>query len=114
MRVWTDWKIVSDVGHVPEAFGRMISLDEWKLGNVRPLTELLPSYKEHRELFWNDKEYRERHVKNNLVLYDNNESYKSPLAMRISYYSKIIGKPEELNNLDKLVDLALERWLEKF
>jgi RecB family endonuclease NucS len=42
-----------------------------------------------------------------------NPSYKSPLAMSLQYYMKLIGKTDNFTSLDMLVDMALEKWLEK-
>lgn len=89
MRVWTDWKSVSDVGHVPKAVGRMITETEWKSKTVRPLRKL---------------------VRGNFL---HSNTHKSPIAMKIPYYIKLIGKSERLNSLDTLVDMALEKWLER-
>ncbi len=113
MRVWTDWQIVSDIGHVPKAFGRMINQTEWKSGIVRPLKELLPKRKESKEKFLNEQVYRESYVESSKIYFSRNSSYKSPLAMSLQYYMQLIGKTENYNSLDMLVDIALEKWLEK-
>ncbi len=89
MRIWTDWKIVSDVGHVPKGTGRMITKSEWELGTVRPLKKL---------------------VKGDFL---RSNTHKSPLAMKVTHYMKLIEKSEELNYLDTLVDIALETWLKR-
>ena len=113
MRVWTDWQIVSDVGHVPKAFGRMINHAEWKSGTIRPLKQLLPRRKEIKEKYFVDQVSRERHVESSKAYFGRNPSYKSPLAMSLQYYMKLIGKTEDFTSLDMLVDMALEKWLEK-
>lgn len=112
MRVWTDWETVSDVGHIPHAFGRMINRAEWKLGNP-PLNKLLKQAgwrKRTWEGYFNDKTYRKRFI-DSIDSHWDNPSYRSGLAMRISYYMKLVGQAEESNSLDRLVDMALENWL---
>jgi hypothetical protein len=38
---------------------------------------------------------------------------KSPLAMSLSYYMKLIGESEADNSLERIVDMALEGRREK-
>jgi len=115
MRVWSDWQSVSNIGHVPKALGTMITITELKSGNVRPLANLLPTKKESREKFLKDKAYRERCIDASPYkgVYEKDESYKSPLAMSITHYMKLIEKPEESYSLEVIVNIALEKWLER-
>jgi RecB family endonuclease NucS len=83
MRVWTDWKSVSDVAHVPKGMGKTkISQAEYESGR-RPKSR---NYYMHRY-----------------------PSYKCPLTADFKYYMELVNK--QSNSLDSLVDLALETWL---
>ncbi|NEP58965.1 MAG: DUF91 domain-containing protein [Symploca sp. SIO2G7] len=115
MRLWTDWTIVSDIGHVPQGLGRKISFEEWQAGNIRPLSELLPR-KDIRDKFFTDPEFRKSFTERKKVMFRFEPHYKSGLAMRIEEYQELIGKLEEpswSNSLEYMVDLALETWAEK-
>jgi RecB family endonuclease NucS len=117
MRVWTDWKTVSDVGYIRKGTGIMISENEYRLGTVNPPAKLLPSTyygKEARDAFKNDQAYRESHIYSTLVEYEYERHFdKSPLAMSLSYYMKLIGESEADNSLERIVDMALEGRREK-
>jgi RecB family endonuclease NucS len=116
MRVWTDWTVISAVGHVPKGLGRMISFEEWKSASVRPLNKLLPSKawvdSDSKSQYFTDASYRERFVEKRKYL-RLNPHYKSGLALGPEIYFSLIGKAESSLFLRELVALALETGLEK-
>ena len=89
MRVWTDWQLVSDVGHVPKALGRMITKEEWRSGTARPLRKL---------------------TKGKFL---GSATHKSPLAMPIQDYMRVIEESEPFDSLALLIDLATSQWLRR-
>lgn len=89
MRVWTDWKLVSAVGHVPKALGRMITEEEWRSGTARPLRKLTKGKFLH------------------------SATHKSPLAMSIQEYMRLVNEPEPLDSLGHLIDMATAQWLNR-
>ena len=109
MKLWTNWIQVSDIGHVPEGLGKMISFQEWQSASVRPLNKLLPSGRNGtpKEVYFSDPDFREGFVERNKYL-RRNPHYKSGLALAINDYMKLIGESEAF---DSLVDLALKTWL---
>jgi RecB family endonuclease NucS len=112
MRVWTNYEIVTDVGYVKESLGRILTETEWKLGTVTPLAKLLPpSNSSRREAYLKDEAYKEIWIRING---DVKKSYWSgSLAIPIAKYYKITGRVEKSNSLYTLVDIALEKWVEK-
>jgi RecB family endonuclease NucS len=120
MRIWTDWEIVTDTGYIRKGIGIMINENEYKLGIVSPSAKLMPDTRRDlraRDRFVNEPVYRDNYVMKNLALYvskyGRNYRHGSPLAMSIAYYFKIIGKSEESQSLERIVNLALESRLIK-
>jgi len=110
MRVWTNHEIVTDVGYVKESLGRILTETEWKLGTVTPLAKLLPP-SNRREGYLKDEAYKEMWIR---IHGDAKKSYWSgSLAIPIAKYYKITGRVEESNYLYTLVNIALEKWVEK-
>ncbi len=110
MRIWTDWQIVTDVGHVPKGNPRMISYEEGISNSVLPLVKMFKngSYKER---YLQDSNYRERVIRSNASIM--NCHYKSPLALSFEKYQKLIKIDNISNSLDDFINLALETWLKK-
>lgn len=59
--------------------------------------------------------YMQLHIKLVLVqgVYIDSNTHKSPLAMNINYYFKLIENTEELIFLEMIVNIALETWLKR-
>ena len=99
MRIWTDGKTVSHVGHVAEGFGRMKLKSEWK---QIPRSDWPRNFQE-------------------------SDSYNSLVPIEITGYMSCIKLPTEsieitlesveqeteYLSLDALVDIALEKWRER-
>jgi RecB family endonuclease NucS len=112
MRIWTDWQMVSDLGHVPQGNGRKISVSEWQAGKIRPLSKLLPAKAENRQRFFNSPQYRREYIGQ----YHNigaNPHYRAGLALRFENYAKWIDQPKLHPSLEGVVQLALETWLQR-
>ena len=99
MRLWTDWRKVPDLGHVPKGLGKMTGLTDRQFPD-----------EESRSKYFDDPNYRKSFVK--LRGYSN-PSYKCGLALAIEDYMKLIGESEALDSLDYLIDLALKTWLKR-
>lgn len=110
MRIWHDWQTVSDVGHVPKGNSRMISCQEGIEGNIIPLNKLFPR-KHHKDRYTNNLAYRERLIESQCVY--TKPHYKSPLALCLKDYYKLVSMSNISNSLDDLVKLALDTWIEK-
>jgi len=107
MRIWHNWQIVSDVGHVPKGNARMISYQEGIDGSIIPLKKLL----HHKDSYINDLAYRERFIQSQYVYVK--PHYKSPLALHLKDYYKLVGISNISNSLNDLVKLALDTWIKK-
>lgn len=81
IRLWTDDASVTDVGHVPEGFGRMKLQSEW---------DAVPREKRP-------------HLMQSL-------SYKSLIPVPINWYGNLRDTCKISNSLESLVDLALSKW----
>jgi len=81
IRLWTDDASVTDVGHVPEGFGRMKLQSEW---------DAMPREKRP-------------HLMQSL-------SYKSLIPVPINWYGNLRDTCKISNSLESLVDLALSKW----
>jgi RecB family endonuclease NucS len=86
IRIWTDSKKISHIGHVPEGFGKMKTREEW---------EAIPLEKRPRN--WSDFSY----------------TSKSPVALRIGGYPHYSGDIENQDYWNLLSTLAIEKWVEK-
>lgn len=111
MRIWSeDWVTVSDLGHIPKGLGRMVSLGEWKAGSVRPLNKVLPNRKDFKEQYFSSETYRTGFVERNSFLgYDSH--YRSGIALSFDRYCKIMAQPQLSEQLDAVVEVALQTWL---
>ncbi len=125
MRLWTDWKTVSDLGHTPDAMGKMVSFEEWESASVRPLNKVLPKGMSWRRDWWiptavaqekyfTDPVYRAKFVHEHSYLPDASQhNYRSGVAMSATSYLEYIGKSDMSLKLSEFVSLALETWLSK-
>jgi RecB family endonuclease NucS len=86
IRIWTDGKGISHIGHVPEGFGKMKTQAEW---------EAIPI--EKRPSNWADWSY----------------TSKSPVALRVGGYPHYSGDIENQDYWNLLSTLAVEKWVEK-
>lgn len=113
MRIWTvDWATVSDLGHVPKGLGKMVSLREWEELTVRPLNKALPRQKILKEQYFNSEDYRKRLVERNKFLgYD--ASYRSGIALSFERYRQYTGQPTLPAQLNAVVEVALQTWLNR-
>lgn len=93
IRIWTDWKIVSNVAHIKEGVGRIKTLDEWKIAS---------GYDEDWKIL---TKYGFGRL-DSLVAMES-QAYISSLKN----YMKPIEKISRYDFLDNLVDLALEKWI---
>ena len=82
MKIWTDGKTVSYVGHVPEGFGIMKPMAEW---NKIPQNEWPKSF-------------------------SMGMSYNSKTPLDCAIYLRIIEHREDSTSLEALVEIALEKW----
>lgn len=85
MRIWTDGKTVSYVGHVPEGFGIMKPMVEW---------EKIP----HNE--WPKS-------------FSMGMSYNSKTPLDCATYLRIVEYREDSTSLEALVEIALEKWRQR-
>jgi RecB family endonuclease NucS len=86
IRIWTDGKEISHIGHVPEGFGKMKTQAEW---------EAIPIEKRPRS--WADWSY----------------TSKSPSPITVGRYLHYSGDIENQDYWSLLSTLAIEKWVEK-
>ena len=85
LRIWTDGKTISHLGHIPEGFGKMKTELEWE----QTPPEKRPSSIMH------------------------SSSSNSHIPWKAEGYLRCSEKQEKLDFWDALSDLAIEKWLEK-
>ena len=115
MRVWTDWKVVSDIGHVPKGLGNKVNLNELESASVRPPNKLLKSNK-IKKIYFTDPSFREdwvNNIKSQSKYFTHSPHYKSGLALSIKDYFELIDQPDHSSHLQDLVTLALKTWVNK-
>jgi RecB family endonuclease NucS len=89
LRIWTDGHLASDVGHVPEGLGKMRLSEEWK----QTPREKWPRQSLHSNL-----------------------THKSHTPVSAKILSKFLPKSDEsadFPELKDLVELSLQKWLER-
>lgn len=84
LRIWTDGRAITYVGHIPEGFGKMKTMAEW---------EQIPLEKRPR-------------MRQGL-------SSKSHTPLEVERYLSCRGSSEKLDFWDVLSSLAIEKWLER-
>ena len=94
MRIWTNWKDITDLSHVPKGLGRMVSEQEYKSKIVTPKKR-----------------------------YTVNPSRKSAIAMTFDFYSVWLKNrgctqayqkiKNRSNSLQEIINFAIEIWCRK-
>lgn len=108
MRIWTDWKRVTALGHIPKGLGRMVSFEEWQNATVRPLNKVLPSERlGRREAYFQNPAFRHQFTERNKYLCQSHD-YRSGLAMPFSYYRQLLQQ----DDFDDAIEVLLHRALE--
>ncbi|MDJ0533396.1 MAG: endonuclease NucS [Xenococcaceae cyanobacterium MO_207.B15] len=94
MRIWTDWKVITDIGHIPKGLGSMITWQEYKLKSLIPKKKFTVN------------PYRKSAIAMKFEL------YKSWLQNRqcTQAYQEIKDKS---NSLEEIIDYAIDIWHRK-
>ena len=112
LRLWTDWLTVSDLAHVPKGTGRVISVDEWLAGDLRPLNKLMPKGSWNKERYKKDSSWKVRYI--NAHRHSRHVThYTSGVAMSFERYREVIEQPVLSGQLQEITQLALKTWLER-
>jgi RecB family endonuclease NucS len=110
MRVWTDWQVVSDLAHIPQALGRTVTVDEWLEGRIRPLNKVLPKGQWLKQRYDDDEVWRLKFI-NAHRSSTRLAHYRSGVALTFTSYQQVVQRPELLNSLIDIAQLALKTWL---
>jgi hypothetical protein len=111
MRIWTDWRRVTDIGYIPEGLGRKLTFAEFRMGIIKPMRRALVKRSYNR--YFSDPNWRK-------IVADEQESRynrhpwadaKYEYALTVTQYEKLIQTEVPEHSLLTLVEWSLESCL---